>query len=267
MTTHAAAGAMLTRREVLEFFVARLEPDPRLLAAWLGGSDATGRADEWSDVDIGLIVEDGAVEHAASVFDRAAEDLGLAVRYRMPWPTWHGFHQAFYQLSRAPEYLMVDWVIVERSQPHPWFEVERHGTARVLFDKAGLIRAGRVDPAAMARAIEAKAPDLRKRFLLFRHLPAKLAERERGGSRGLPLDAVHFYHSMVVRPLVDMLRIVHTPLRHDFGMRYLADDLPREVYEALVELSYPQSHEVIPEYVRRASAMFEEAWAAWERGR
>ncbi|MCC6284180.1 MAG: nucleotidyltransferase domain-containing protein [Phycisphaerales bacterium] len=265
-STGTEPGEPLTRSDVIAHLAAHFEPDPRILAAWLGGSDATGRADELSDVDVCLVVEDGALEHAAASFDRAAENLGLRVRFRMPWPTWHGFHQAFYQLSRAPEHLMIDWVILERSQPHPWFEIERHGTPRVLFDKAGLIRPARVDREALARTLAAKAPDLRRRFLIFRHLPAKLAVRHKRGLSGLPLDAVHFYHSMVIRLLVDMLRIVHAPLRHDFGMRYLDEDLPRDLYDALVELSYPASHAQIPEFVQRASALFDEAWARWESG-
>ena len=39
------------RLQIIECMRGALESRPFVLAAWLGGSDATGRTDEWSDVD------------------------------------------------------------------------------------------------------------------------------------------------------------------------------------------------------------------------
>jgi hypothetical protein len=109
-----------------------------------------------------------------------------------------------------------------------------------------------------------KVEELRVKIALFRHLPVKLIDRGRPGEGGRPVDAYHFYHSLIVRPLVDMLRIVHCPERHDFGFRYVRDDLPREQYEALISLCYPGSSKEIPELTRLALAMFHEALAQWD---
>lgn len=47
---------------VLDRFVAACQADQRVVAAFLGGSFATGKADLYSDLDLGLITTDGAYE-------------------------------------------------------------------------------------------------------------------------------------------------------------------------------------------------------------
>jgi len=216
-------------------------------AAWLAGSDATGRTDGRSDIDLMVIVADGRVEDA---FVAVRGMLAIGLEYRLPAPTWHGADQAFFHIEGAPDWLMIDLVVLEKSKPHAWLEIERHGRAQILFDKDGLVREEHVDRAAIDRTIRENVERLRKRFQLFHHLPPKLV------GRGLAIDAVHFYHALVLRPLVDMLRAVHCPDRHDFGFRYVKDDLPKEQYDILEELSYPRPGDIVP-FTERAKILFE----------
>ena len=228
-------------------------------AAWLGGSDAFHRADDLSDIDVFILVRRGRVEQAAADFQRCVEQVSPISRLlRLPMPTWHGFHQAFYQLANAPEHLMVDWLAVEQGDAHPWSDVERHGTPVVFFDKDGDCSPRHVDPAAVRRAVAKRVGELRMRFPMFRHLATKQA------ARGLPADGAGFYHTQVVRPLVDLLRCVHCPDRHDFGMRYLRDDLPAAEYEAVCRLCYPREVGDLVALTREASLMFERALALWD---
>ncbi len=250
---------MLTRDRIIDTLSARLVEHQFIRAAWLGGSDANGRADDLSDVDLCLLVRPGQVEPAAAAIESALESLSpVRIRYRLPMPTWHGFHQAFYQLEDAPEHTMVDWVMVEVGQPHPWFEIERHGTPRVLFDKDSLIRAARTDRQVIDAAIGRKVEELRSKVPLFKHLPVKLVDR------GLPVDAAHFYFSLLLRPLVDLLRCIHAPDRHDYGFRYVRDDLPREDYEALVRLSRWSSAEQLRAYALEAAERIQVALARFD---
>lgn len=245
---------MLTRRTISDAFGARLPAHDFIRAGWLGGSDATGRADDLSDVDLGLIVLPGRIEDAAEAVESVLASLSpIRLKIRLPMPTWHGFHQAFYQLADAPEHLMVDWVFMEQGQPHPWFETDRHGTPIVLFDKDGDIKLARSDLPALQSAAKKKIEDTRAKFAMFRHLPVKLAQR------GLPADAAYFYHALVLRPLVDVLRAVHCPQRHDYGFRYLKDDLPRELYEKVCRLCYPASEAAIESCMKEASQLIDAA--------
>ena len=144
---------MLSRQAVIRA-LASLHSHDFIRATSLGGSDANARADEKSDIDLFLFVTTGSIEPAATAVEAAVRDLSpISTAYRPPMPTWHGFHQAFFQLRDAPEYLMIDWVIIEVGTPHPWFEVERHGTHRVLIDKDALVKPAHLDQAAVSAAI------------------------------------------------------------------------------------------------------------------
>jgi predicted nucleotidyltransferase len=250
---HASKPSAVTKQSLLDRVVPALQTDDRVLAVWLGGSDATGRDDAFSDVDLCIISEDKTAASLRPFIEAAVASVSpIRVKLDLPEPTWHGFPQSFYQLENAPEYLMVDWIIVERSQPNPWMEVERHGVPRVLFDKAGVIREGHVDHTALRSAAEKKIAELRLKFPLFRHLPVKLARR------GLPVDALHFYNSLVLRPLIDLLHAVHCPDRYDFGPRYLKDDLPHH-YDDLCRLSLVRSLADYEPMVDLASGLFDAA--------
>lgn len=250
---------MLTRAGIIDALRSTLAESDQIRGAWLGGSDAFGRADELSDVDVFILVRRGRVEEAASHFQRCVERLSpISIALRMPMPSWHGFNQAFYQLADAPEHLMVDWLAVEQGEPHPWGEVERHGTPTILFDKDDSLRTAHVDPAAIRAAVTKRIAELRVRFPMFRHMAGKQA------ARGLPADGASFYHNHVVKPLVDLLRCVHCPDRHDYGLRYLRDDLPPEAYTEVCRLCYPPSVADLPAFTRSATALFDRTLAAWD---
>lgn len=250
---------MLKREEIIHGLEAGLRENPDIRAAWLGGSDANKRADEWSDIDLMVIGAPGKTEAVASAIEMAVERVSpIRIRFRLPMPTWHGFEQAFYQLENAPEDLMIDWLIVEEGKPHPWFEKERHGVGRILFDKVGLVKEQHVDVRACRGAAEKKVKEVRLKFPLYRHLPVKFARR------GLPVDAAYFYQALVLRPLVDLLRCLHCVERHDFGFRYLREDLPRDVYGEIERLCWPSGPGEIAGAVERASELFQKALEQWD---
>lgn len=250
---------MLTRDAIIAALARSLRTHDCLRAAWLGGSDANDRADAISDIDVFFVYAPGTLDDAERAFDAAVESIGpIAIRYRVPEPAWHGGRQVFYQLKDAPECLMIDWLALEQGKDHPWLERERHGTPRVLFDKDGDIRPKSIDRAAIDESVRKKVAELRVRFPLLRHLAPKQADR------GLPVDGAYFYQALVLRPLVDLLRCVHCPERHDYGFRYVREDLPRGVYELLTALAYPRGPEDLGPFTREATALFESALAEWD---
>lgn len=250
---------MLDKATIINALTTTLEPMDEVRLATLGGSDATGRADEMSDVDLVLFVRPGTVETVAQTIDDALRGLSpVRQMLRLPMPTWHGFNQAFYQLADAPEHLMIDWVIVEMGQPHPWFERERHGMHRVLFDKDGAYRPTSVDMAALRGSAAKKVAEARVKFAIFRHMAVKCARR------GLPADAAYFHHALTLRCVVDLARCVHCPERFDFGFRYLRDDLPRDMYDSIVRLCYPTDAGAIERMTEEASVLVDDLLARWD---
>ena len=58
------------QQALLDATLAVLEPDERILAAWLGGSFGQGSADEWSDVDVHTCVADDDLVAVEADIDR-----------------------------------------------------------------------------------------------------------------------------------------------------------------------------------------------------
>ncbi len=55
------------RQRILETIIATLEPKDFVLALWQGGSAAHKSTDEWSDIDIQVIVEDERFQEIIAV--------------------------------------------------------------------------------------------------------------------------------------------------------------------------------------------------------
>jgi hypothetical protein len=222
------------REQVIELLHGALLPLPFVNAAWLGGSDAFGRSDELSDVDLQVDVDDG---HVAATFGAVEAALAAAspivARLVMPMPTWHGHAQRFYRLRDTTEFTAVDVVVFRRSDPRRYYnQPERHGRPLVLFDRAGVVRPAPADPAELAATLARRVAGIRERLPFTLPLVAKEVRR------GDALAALGAYHHHVLAPVIELYRVRHTPARHDFGTRYTRHDLPAEVHETLVELSF-----------------------------
>lgn len=74
--------------------------------------------------------------------------------------------------------------------------------------------------------------------------------------RGNHIEAVAFYHTFTLRPLVEILRILHCPARYDFHTRYVYYDLPGEVVQRLEPLFYPASADDLRAKRERAEQWF-----------
>lgn len=252
---------MIRREDIVRTVTGALEPHDWALAAWLGGSFATGRTDEWSDVDIQALVEDDRVDEAFRLVRDALERLSpIAHRHRFPEPMWHGHSQEILSLRGASPDHFLDFVVMKRSSGDRLLEPERHGTPEILFDKKGAIVPAPFDRAAHDAKLRRRLPELRELFFLLQNLPSKAVRR------GIAADAVHFYQGFTVRPLVELLRMRHCPDRYDFGVRYLDRDLPEPLRAEIAELVLPSSLEDLEAKRARAEAIFREQIDALDRG-
>jgi hypothetical protein len=250
----------VSREDIVAALRAALESLPGALALWEGGSAAFGRADAWSDLDLYVLAEDGAVEEVMAAVDRALAGLGpIAARRRLPEPTWHGHSQVFCRLGNAPEQLVVDLVVLRRSAPERFLERERHGDPVIYFDRTGEIGAGPLDRRAFAAGVERRLEALRQEFALFQgFVRAEVARAD-------ALAALGAYRAYTLRPLLEVVRLRHCPERYDYGPKYSRRDLPPEVVTRLERLFYVPDIGGIPERQAEAEAWFAEAVSALER--
>jgi predicted nucleotidyltransferase len=200
-------------------------------AAWEGGSAAFGGEDALSDVDAVAVVADDAIDTTFAHVQAALQALSpIALRYDVP--NTAGFAQKFYRLRDGGEFLVVDLVLLRRSDPLLFREVELHGHGRTWFDRRAILVDAHLDAEQDIAQARARVPVLAASFAMFQHIVTK--ERLRGHA----VDALVFYQSMTWRPLVEALRLLHDPPRRVFGPRYLTRDLPPEVCRRIEALAY-----------------------------
>lgn len=226
---------MIERDEIIAALRRAMESCPDALAAYLGGSDATGRTDELSDVDLAVICEDDAKERTFAVIRGTLAALtDLSYEFRMPEPTWHGMSQAFYGLTNTPDWMRVDVCVMEHSKPTVFTERQRHGDPLVWFDPEGLIVVDDLDMGAHRAKVRAAVENARGMLGLGGPLVRKAVRR------GFPAEAASFYHRLVLGQVVILARALHCPERHDFGARYLDRDVPPAARARLERLSVPR---------------------------
>lgn len=244
-------GAGVQRRALIDALRAAMEPHAWIHAAWLGGSEATGRTDALSDVDLQVVVDP---EHEEALFELAEavlDDLGgIERRWRAPAPPGAPYAQRFYLPRDAPEHRMLDLCAMRAQHLAPYLDPRRHGVPVIWFDRAGLLQPvedhGVVDRCAVHLA------QLQQRLPMLAHIVDKELQR------GDLFAAVAFYHQLLLRGLVDLLRIRHCPARFDFGSRYLERDLPPAVRARLGLLLLPKDAAQLARHTKRVRAWIAE---------
>ena len=231
-----------------------LEPLAFVHCLWEGGSTCFSRADEWSDVDLQCEVDDDRVADTFAAVEAALGRVAkVSLCFAVPEPAWHGHSQRFYRFANAEPWLQLDLCIMKRSAAYKFNEPEIHGAAAVLFDRSGLFGKNvvRTDRDALEKRLRARIAALRTRFAMFQVLV------EKDIWRGNPIDALHFFSGLTLAPLVELLRIKHDPLRHNWGNRYLHRTLPAADAALLQSLMYVATPEEIATKRAAAAAWFE----------
>jgi len=223
--------SIVTRAQLVDALQRTLQRLEAVDAAWEGGSAAFGGDDALSDIDAVVVVADDAVDHTFTQVEAALHAVSpVVLRYDVAGTV--GFAQKFYRLRDAGEFLVVDLVLLRRSDPLLFREVELHGRGRTWFDRRGLLVEAHLDAERDEAQARTRIPVLAASFAMFQHIVTK--ERLRGHAA----DALVFYQSMTWRPLVEALRLLHDPQRRVFGPRYLRRDLPAVVCGRIEGLAY-----------------------------
>lgn len=220
----------ITRESIISTLADDLRGNPSVHALWLEGADAHGLADDYSDIDLWLDVEDGSEDGVL----RSIKDIALAigpVDYECdghnPDPR---IRQAFLHIAGTPEFWILDICVQSHSRQIAFTRGFADERVRVIFDKCGVIRYADADWSALREAQKRRAEELaaalpRARTLLRKEL-----------RRGNYLEALHYYHESILKPLVELLRIRHQPTKQGFYLKHAARDLPKDVVARLERL-------------------------------
>lgn len=237
------------KREILDVF----RPRPWVQAVWEGGSAATGYLDDFSDLDLVLVVNDDKVEAAFRLFEEYLENThGIDRSFRVPEPAWHGHSQSFYFTGGAPPMFYIDFLVEKLSSTNRLLEPERHGRADIWFDRNGILD---LSPTPAEEMQEKQARYLET---LAGTLPLAVTEIRKQIARERPIDAASQYQRFVSARLGGLLNLKYRPAQFDFGIRYAERAYPPEVNMRLRELLYLNSFDDLPAALEMAVAWAED---------
>ena len=233
-----------------------LQPFPDVLAGWEGGSVAFDVSDEYSDIDLMFLATDtAAVESlyaAAEASIRAISEI--ACTHSEP-------PGRYYKLQDGGELLLLDLCFVRMGAIDHCLDIERHGKVKPLFDKGSWIEGKHLDCEAMDTARSKRLKELLSWFRVSQSFVHKAI------LRGQHAEALCAYWGYTLRPLTEILRMRYCPARWDFGMRYLARDLPADAYGELQDLMFVSDPEALGAYLEKASLWGEAMLSELESGR
>ena len=221
------------REKIIGQLVAELQKHRKILACFEGGSAAFNRADEWSDIDLQVVVKDDYVEKAVGILEKfLKEHFPIEEKIILPQPTWHGHWQGFYRFKQISPYLLLDILIMKESSKSFFTETEMHGTPLIYFDQTGRVGKEHIDLSELQQVINSRLERAGKVCRMFHRFVDKEIARQREP------DAFDMYYGMILRTLVELLRIKYDPARWSFGSRYLSSVLPVKLYSEVKTYFY-----------------------------
>jgi hypothetical protein len=241
----------LTRDIIIQTLVNALKPLDYTHALYEGGAIAFNRVDEWSDIDLCLVVDDEKVNEAFLAVEKALRSLSpIKQKFDMPQTGWPGVFQAFYRLEGASDYLIIDFCVLNRNSSETFLEPAIHGNVVFYFKKPGKIKPPQLDKAALSRKVDERLKRLQARFAMFNIFVQKEINREHY------LEAIDLYHNFTLSTLVEALRIKHNPIHYNFKMEYLHYELPSDVIKKLGHLYYVRDAKDLQEKYCEANKWF-----------
>jgi len=221
----------LTREVIIQTLIDALKPLDCIHAFWEGGAAAFDRVDDWSDIDLYLVVDDEKVNDTFLAVERALTSLSPLKQKQGVFEPSPGLFQAFYRLRDASEYLLIDIAVFKLSCPDKFLEPEIHGNPAFYFNKSNEIKPSPLKKKAFVEKLQKALVGLQGEFEMFHRCVQKEINRDNR------LEAMDFYH-MLLAWLVEVLRIRYGPLHYDFKMRYIHYELPSEIIGKLERLYF-----------------------------
>lgn len=245
---------MLDKNTITARLCGALEPLPYIHAFWLEGADAAGMADEYSDIDYWVDVDDEMEAQAISAVENALSglaDIDFFYVFDHPHPK---IRQRIYHLKGTGEFLMIDfcWQLHSRPQEeYGYYENAPVEAAKVLFDKDNVIRWQPMDLSGFADANAARFREACYR----RTQHCRVVKYIR---RGLYLEAYAHYNEYILEPLIDLLRILYTPAYSDYYLTHISRHIPAPERQKLEEFARISSLKDMEAKIPPAGKWFDE---------
>jgi hypothetical protein len=246
-------GKRLSRNTIVQTLAKALAPLEYTHAFYDGGAAAFNRIDEYSDIDLYLVVDEKKVAEAFFVVEKALGSLSsIKQKFEILQSPWPGLSQAFYKLEEASEYLLIDFVVLTPKSPEKFLEPEMHGDVVFYFNKSDKIQPRSLDMETFVSKQQERLKRLRARFDMFNSFVRKEI------NRGNHLEAIDLYNVLTLATLVEALRIKHNPIHYEFKMRYIHYELPAQAIRRLQHLYFVKDSKDLQTKYHEATKWFYE---------
>lgn len=222
----------IDRETIINKILTTLRPLNFAYALWEGGAVAYNRVDEWSDINLRVVVKDDYVEEIFNALESAMKTLSaIEYKYSLPKPTWHGHAQAFYQIANSSQYLIINCLVIKHSSSNKFLEAEVHGNVIVYFDKI-FLSPQNTDSIGFLKKIQQRVKDIENRVQLTEVLINKELNRKNY------IEAYDNYYRSLLDLLVEILRIRYSPYHYNFKATNISYDLPIGIVKSLKKLYF-----------------------------
>lgn len=203
------------RQKIIEHLQKRLGGRTDVHAFWIEGSVAQGYADEYSDIDLWLSVDDDKI---FTIYDDIEQILAeiAPIDFRYVVKDKGELGHNVYHLQGMSEFLTVD--VNTQGVSRDVFLVKGIDDARVIFDKQNIVKFREREP--MNIDIEAKRRKLRG---FYEQMHPNVIKNVR---RGKKLEALGYYHQ-ILRYATKFLRLKYDWYeKTDFDVKHIYRDVP-----------------------------------------
>jgi hypothetical protein len=217
----------VSRDTIIDTLRDHLALDPAILAMWLGGADASGHVDPFSDIDLCCSVEAGSMDAIMALAQRVLESLG-PIDLIDNSSRGKDYQYTVFHLQDTSPYCLIDFnVFVGRGSRFTAGDAIEQPL--ILFDRAGVIQFAPPDDRQIRIDQAARLPELLA-------ITAQVSRIEKYIRRGDFLEAFGYYHKWLLTPLIEVLRMRYTPLHPDYYIVHISRHLPAEILGRLENL-------------------------------
>lgn len=240
----------ITREQIIDALGNELKNNSFVFAFWLEGADAHNTVDEYSDIDVWLDVQDGheemVIEKVQSILSKISP-LDFEHEINHPHPK---IRQKFFHLKDTSEFLIVDTCVQSHSRKFWYTKEHADEKVRIIFEKEKVIEFRNLDKIEFQTLQKKRIAELKKTFLFFQ------AWVKKGVNRDNFLEALKYYHSFILDPLIEMLRLYYEPTKREFGLKHIERDVPNNILQTIEDLYKINSTSEISVKSQKANELF-----------
>ena len=242
----------MTEKEITSILKEALDPLSFVYAFWFEGSFATGHADEYSDIDYWVDVDDDKVFEMLDIVEAALKKIG-EIDARDENNNGHPkLGQVVYHIKGTNPFLVLDfnWQLHSRNRDeYSYYNNDIVEGVKVIFDKDNVVKIEEMDPQVFTNNRLSCITECDYKFSqLFR--VRKYIFRETFA------ECYAYYNNYVIVPLVTMLRLKYTPMYPHHYLLHISNHIPSSDLNRLEKLLQTSNLKDIEEAINDAEKWY-----------